>query len=96
MKNEVVLVIHPFAKDVAPKDMVLKPLEEASEIYSAWQRDAVIEGDMWRPFGMEIADCIQACVNLAARYNIDLNESLRLVEEKNRKRGYYREQLAES
>lgn len=37
----------------------------------------------------EIADCIQACCNLADRYGIDLGAALARVEEKNRARGRY-------
>jgi NTP pyrophosphatase (non-canonical NTP hydrolase) len=37
----------------------------------------------------EIADCIQACANLAARYDIDLNAAMERCEERNRDRGRY-------
>lgn len=35
----------------------------------------------------EIADCIQACCNLAARYNIDLQAAMDRCYERNRARG---------
>lgn len=35
----------------------------------------------------EIADCIQACVNLAARYGIDLSDAMGRCWERNRERG---------
>ena len=38
----------------------------------------------------EIADCIQACVNLAARYDIDLPCAMKRCEERNRIRGRYK------
>lgn len=37
----------------------------------------------------EIADCIQACVNLAARYDIDLGAAMERCEKRNRDRGRY-------
>ena len=37
----------------------------------------------------EIADCIQACANLAARYDIDLGAAMERCEERNRDRGRY-------
>jgi NTP pyrophosphatase (non-canonical NTP hydrolase) len=40
-------------------------------------------------FADEIADCVTACVNLAARYHIDLQAALDRVEKRNRERGRY-------
>lgn len=37
----------------------------------------------------ELADCITACCNLAARYGIDLQAAVERVEQKNRERGRY-------
>lgn len=37
----------------------------------------------------EIADCIQACCNLADRYGIDLQAAMGRCKERNRKRGRY-------
>lgn len=37
----------------------------------------------------ELADCIQACVNLAARYNIDLQYAMDRCRERNEDRGRY-------
>lgn len=37
----------------------------------------------------ELADCVTACANLAARYDIDLQAALDRVERRNRKRGRY-------
>lgn len=42
-----------------------------------------------RAFADEIADCIQACVNLGDRYGIDLQAAMERCEERNRKRGRY-------
>lgn len=39
--------------------------------------------------GYEIADCIQACVNLADRYGIDLQAAMERCEKRNRERGRY-------
>lgn len=37
----------------------------------------------------ELADCITACANLAARYDLDLQEAIDRVEQRNRERGRY-------
>lgn len=37
----------------------------------------------------EIADCIQACCNLAHRYNLDLGAAMERCEQRNRARGRY-------
>lgn len=81
------LTIRPFVRD-SDKDGARKVVEEAAEAFSAWEG---ID-----KFGMpayyladELADTITACVNLAARYDIDLQAALVRVEEHNRERGRY-------
>lgn len=75
-----------------PKDAALKPLEEAAEVYGAWQR-IMHPGKVWPSMkdftnlADEIADTIQACVNLADRCGIDLDSALERVEKKNHQRG---------
>lgn len=79
----------------ASKAQALKPLEEAAEVFGAWQA--------WRENGPtldnteaglvdlivdECCDTIQACVNLAAAYGVrDLTKAMRDCEDRNRKRG---------
>lgn len=71
------------------KEAALKPLEEAAEVYGAWQdyqRFCMVgEGII----ADEIADTIQACCNLAKRYGIDLQAAMKRCQERNRKRGRY-------
>ena len=81
------LTVRPFVRD-DDDAAALKPLEEAAEVYGAWQNA--------ERFGMpigyladEIADTITACVNLAHRHGIDLQAALVRVEEHNRERGRY-------
>lgn len=91
--SEVNLTVHPFRMGT-DKEAALKALEE---VFGAWQS---LEGstcggrferdDELLPFlADEIADCIQACCNLADRYDIDLQAALNRVEAKNRERGRY-------
>ena len=76
------------------REAALKPLEEAAEVYAAWQR-WVESGDTFRDvreykkLGEELADCVTACVNLADRAGIRLDRELAAVEEKNHARGRY-------
>lgn len=76
------------------KEAALKPLEEAAEVYGAWQRwvesgDAYRDVREYKKLGEELADCVTACVNLADRAGIRLDRELAVVEEKNHARGRY-------
>ncbi len=104
--SEIKLTVRPFEMGTE-KEAALKPLEEASEAYSAWQE---IDGcgspeqcrncDLPNPcesiFALadEIADTIQASCNLAARYGIDLQAAMERCERRNRGRGRYEDEDA--
>lgn len=80
--------------NLEPKAQALKPLEEAAEVFGAWQ---VYDSDDRTHAGYncsvlldEIADCIQACANLAAMVGVnDLTPYMERCEERNRERGRY-------
>ena len=84
-----------------PKEAALKPLEEASEVRAAWQavayahtlvfvgRKDTNKERRFQHLADEIADCIQACANLADRYHIDLAAAMERCEQRNRERGRY-------
>ena len=80
---------------VAPdKAHALKPLEEAAEVFGAWQqrdpRDVTHIGYATANVLDEIADTIQASCNLAAALGVtDLTPYLARCDERNRKRGRY-------
>ena len=96
------LEVEPFARDFMAeqggKALALKPLEEAAEAFGAWQR---YEGDEWDDtdsdlenmlrddIADELADTVQACVNLADREGLDLSAALARVHERNVGRGRY-------
>lgn len=87
--DEYTLTVHPFEMGT-DKEAALKPLEEAAEVYAAWQQVDEYDGyDVGENLAEEISDCIQACCNLAARYNINLDLAIWQVEEKNRERSRY-------
>ena len=73
------------------KEAARKIPEEAAEAFAEW----VIMTDTEQGQGGdhrlddELADCVQACCNLAARYGIDLPSAMRRCEERNRARGRY-------
>ena len=84
---------HVHADD---KSLALKPLEEASEVLEAWGAwRKSIKSKRYSPkrrqeLEDEIADCIQACVNLAAALGIkDLGPAMRRCESRNKRRGRY-------
>lgn len=101
--NKVTLQVRPFIRD-DDKAAALKPLEEAAEIYGAWEdvRNCEVAPApacdckgyrgwcrMKTRLADEIADTITACVNLAFRYGIDLRLALERVERANKDRGRY-------
>ena len=82
------------------KEVARKVPEEAAEAYSAWEtlsHSAVLDGIGFNAhierhkadLADELADCITACCNLAARYGLDLQAAIDRVEERNRERGRY-------
>lgn len=78
------------------KEQALKVLEEAAEVFGAWQvLWDVVEGTSEKRVHAarvldEIADTVQACCNLAASLGVDdLTPYLTRCEERNRKRGCY-------
>lgn len=81
--------------DVEPsKEQALKPLEEAAEVFGAWQCiDGIYTGGSARPSILvldEIADCIQALCNLAASFGVDdLAPYMEECERRNEERGRY-------
>lgn len=94
MSESIAITVKPF-KMGTEKESALKPLEEAAEVYGAWQDMDNWKTNTWAEYRLriiladEIADCITACCNLANRYNIDLQAALDRVEEHNKKRGRY-------
>lgn len=84
--------------NLEPKAQALKPLEEAAEVLGAWasyDEACELDSDKWAGRNMvelldEIADCVQACANLAAMVGCsDLTPYMERCEERNRKRGRY-------
>ena len=71
------------------KEAALKPLEEAAEVYGAWQDFQTFFMVSRTNLADEIADTIQACCNLAKRYGIDLQAAMKRCQERNRERGRY-------
>ena len=83
------------------KEAALKPLEEAAEVFGAWQtltHGAVLDSMTHQPpiterrrvcLADELADCIQACCNLAARFDLDLPDAMERCRHRNRMRGRY-------
>ena len=92
-----VLKVEPFTKFVEPKAQALKPLEEAAEVFGAWQASGIdgsdsITPEMREDIVYECFDTIQACVNLLESIgttDAELQDSARKVYENNIERGRY-------
>lgn len=95
--SDIELTVRPFRMGT-DKEAALKPLEEAAEVYGAYQ-DMEFSTCIVKPLirekwavdllADEIADCVTACCNLAARHGIDLQAAIDRVERHNRERGRY-------
>lgn len=69
------------------KAQALKPLEEAAEVFGAWQANVAQDIRRERILA-ECADVIQAALNLVAALGVeDFRPYLKACEERNRKRG---------
>lgn len=74
--------------DVKPdKAQALKPLEEAAEVFGAWQDTHLPEDRRREKVLAECADVIQATLNLVAAMGVeDFRPYLKTCERRNRKR----------
>lgn len=88
--------VRTFPSARPDKEHALKPLEEAAEVFGAWQlmrntAEAGLNAKYERADLLdEIADTIQASCNLAAALGVeDLTPYLARCEERNRRRGRY-------
>ena len=92
-----VLKVEPFTKFAEPKAQALKPLEEAAEVFGAWQASGIdgsdsITPEMREDIVYECFDVIQACVNLLESIGTtddELGEAVRKVYANNIERGRY-------
>ena len=103
--SEVKLTVHPFEMGLPKESAVKVLEEAAESFAEWQSVDYCIEfrsacnlcpfdrGDgecaYKRDLADELADCIQACCNLADRYNIDLQAAMGRCEQRNRERGRY-------
>ena len=92
-----VIKVEPFMKFVEPKAQALKPLEEAAEVFGAWQASGIdgsdsITPEMREDIVYECFDTIQACVNLLdsiGTTDAELSDSASKVYANNVERGRY-------
>ena len=92
-----VLKVEPFTKFIEPKAQALKPLEEAAEVFGAWQASGIdgsdsITPEMREDIVYECFDTIQACVNLLESIgttDVELREAAHKVYASNIERGRY-------
>lgn len=92
-----VLKVEPFTKFDEPKAQALKPLEEAAEVFGAWQASGIdgagsITPEMREDIVYECLDVIQSCVNLIdsiGTTDAELHDAARKVYANNVERGRY-------
>lgn len=85
--------VRPFPGVRPDKAQALKVVEEAAEVFSAWEAWSSIEDEGVRGMLLEeVADCVTACANLAAALGVyDLARAVREAELRNEERGRYEE-----
>lgn len=73
------------------KAQAVKVVEEAAEVFSAWEQWSNIEDEGVKDMLVgEIADCVTACANLAAALGVyDLARAVKEAEVRNIERGRY-------
>jgi len=81
-----------FDIEKTPRDQACKILEEAAETFSAVERFEIFRDDPSKRWDVldEIADVIQAALNLAYKIEFDafdIDEAMTLCEKKNKERG---------
>ena len=89
--------VEPFTKFDEPKAQALKPLEEAAEVFGAWQASGIdgarsITPEMREDIVYECLDTIQSCVNLLESIgttDAELRDAARKVHANNIDRGRY-------
>ena len=92
-----VIEVEPFTKFAEPKDQALKPLEEAAEVFGAWQASGIdgavsITPEMREDIVYECFDTIQSCVNLLESIgttDAELRDAVRKVYANNVERDRY-------
>lgn len=82
--------VRAFSHVAPDKAQALKPLEEAAEVFGAWQSTHLPEDRRREQILFECADVIQATCNLLAALDVtDMTEAMRRCECRNRERGRY-------
>lgn len=98
-----VLGVKTFPNVRPDKAQAVKVLEEAAEVYAAWQmfdnETVSLRDDYVCDLLSEIADCVQALMNLAASAGaepMDVYQAQEDCEVRNRNRGRYEDTQAQS
>lgn len=86
--------VHTFPNAAVNKEQALKILEEAAEVFSAWENYAADGVSAEYNLACECADLITAVCNMLAALGIeDGRVYIKHVEAKNKKRGRYLAEL---
>ena len=85
--------VRTFPGVLPDKAQALKVVEEAAEVFSAWEQWSSVRDEGVRDMLVgELADCVTACANLAASLGVyDLARAVKEAELRNIERGRYAE-----
>ena len=88
MSSVTIPPVRAFSHVAPDKTQALKPLEEAAEVFGAWQSTHLPEDRRREQILAECADVIQATLNLVAAYGVeDFRPWMKACERRNRERG---------
>lgn len=92
-----IIEVTPFVLNCSDKEQACKVLEEAAEVFGAWQNldleyarandEKAYMPALRDAMADEIADVIQAACNLAERYGIDVAEAMERCTKRQHARG---------
>lgn len=85
--------VRTFPGVLPDKAQAMKVVEEAAEVFSAWEQWSSVRDEGIRDMLVaELADCVTACANLAAALGVyDLARAVKEAELRNEERGRYEE-----
>ena len=83
--------VRAFPGVLPDKAQAVKVVEEAAEVFSAWEQWSSVRDEGIRDMLVgELADCVTACANLAAALGVyDLARAVKEAEVRNIERGRY-------
>lgn len=90
LQNNITIEVATWYTGCTGKEQAVKVLEEAAEMYAAWETSAKSRKVMiFDGLSDEIADVITAACNLANMYDLDISAAMERCAKRNHERGRF-------